>query len=155
MSSLPWRKSNVFLEKRRHHTQTKISTKLSRCCSVPTCMRLSATPWTAACQASLSFSISQSLPKLMDIESAMPSNQNYHFSYLFSQGPIYLSKKPFAFLNFPFSLSLCPISSSHLFSLKFPLPPLTKMDISPMAFPPSSVSKESTCNAEDQGSIPG
>ena len=155
MSSLPWRKSNVFLEKRRHHTQTKIATKLSRCCSVPTCMRLSATPWTAACQASLSFSISHSLPKLTDIESAMPSNQNYHFSYLFSQGPIYLSKKPFAFLNFPFSLFLCPISSSHLFSLKFPLPPLIKMDISPMAFPPSSVSKESTCNAEDQGSIPG
>ena len=32
------------------------------------------TPWTAACQASLSFTISQSLLQLMPIESAMPSN---------------------------------------------------------------------------------
>ena len=32
------------------------------------------TPWTAACQASLSFTISQSLPKLTSIESVMPSN---------------------------------------------------------------------------------
>ena len=35
---------------------------------------LFATPWTAACQASLSFTISQSLLKLMSIESMMPSN---------------------------------------------------------------------------------
>ena len=34
----------------------------------------SATPWTAARQASLSFTISQSLLKLMSIESVMPSN---------------------------------------------------------------------------------
>ena len=32
------------------------------------------TPWTAACQASLSFTISQSLFKLMAIESVMLSN---------------------------------------------------------------------------------
>ena len=31
-------------------------------------------PWTAACQASLSITNSQSLPKLMSIESVMPSN---------------------------------------------------------------------------------
>ena len=36
--------------------------------------QLSVTPWTAACQASLSFTISQSLVKLMSIESVMPSN---------------------------------------------------------------------------------
>ena len=35
---------------------------------------LFATPWTAACQASLSITISQSLFKLMSIESVMPSN---------------------------------------------------------------------------------
>ena len=34
----------------------------------------SATPWTAARQASLSFTVSQSLLKLMSIESVMPSN---------------------------------------------------------------------------------
>ena len=33
-----------------------------------------ATPWTAACQASLSITISQRLFKLMSIESVMPSN---------------------------------------------------------------------------------
>ena len=33
-----------------------------------------AAPWTAACQASLCFTISQSLLKLMSIESVMPSN---------------------------------------------------------------------------------
>ena len=37
-------------------------------------VRLFATPWTAARQASLSFTISQSLLKLMFIESVMPSN---------------------------------------------------------------------------------
>ena len=37
------------------------------------CVRLFATPWTAACQASLSITNSQSLLKLMSIESVMPS----------------------------------------------------------------------------------
>ena len=37
-------------------------------------VRLSATPWTVACQASLSFTISQSLLKFMSIASVMPSN---------------------------------------------------------------------------------
>ena len=38
------------------------------------CVRLFATLWTAACQASLSITNSQSLLKLMSIESVMPSN---------------------------------------------------------------------------------
>ena len=38
------------------------------------CVRLFATPWTAACQASLFITNSQSLPKLMSIELVMPSN---------------------------------------------------------------------------------
>jgi len=37
-------------------------------------VQLFATPWTAAHQASLSITNSQSLPKLMSIESVMPSN---------------------------------------------------------------------------------
>ena len=36
---------------------------------------LFATPWTAACQASLSITNSQSLPKRMSMESVMPSSQ--------------------------------------------------------------------------------
>ena len=38
------------------------------------CVWLFATSWTATCQASLSFTISQSLLKFMSIESVMPSN---------------------------------------------------------------------------------
>ena len=38
------------------------------------CVQLFAIPWTAACQTSLSITNSQSLPKLMSIESVMPSN---------------------------------------------------------------------------------
>ena len=39
------------------------------------CVWLFVTPWTAACQASLSISNSQNLLKLMTIESVMPSNR--------------------------------------------------------------------------------
>ena len=38
------------------------------------CVQLFVTPWTAACQASLSFTISQSLLRLVSVESLMPSN---------------------------------------------------------------------------------
>ena len=41
---------------------------------LPSCVQLFAIPWTAACQASLSFTISWGLPKLMSIELVMPSN---------------------------------------------------------------------------------
>ena len=37
-------------------------------------VQLFVTPWTAACQASLSFPVYQSLLKFMSIESVMPSN---------------------------------------------------------------------------------
>ena len=45
-------------------------------CSVQSlnCVQLFATPWTAACQTSLSITNSQSLLKLMPIESVMPCN---------------------------------------------------------------------------------
>ena len=46
-------------------------------------------PWTAACQASLSFTISCSLPKLMSIESVMPSN------HLFLRCPLLLLPSTF------------------------------------------------------------
>ena len=47
---------------------------LCTCCSVTQSSLTLLTPWTAACQASLSFIISQSLLKLMSIESVMPPN---------------------------------------------------------------------------------
>ena len=44
------------------------------CCSVANLCMIHATPWTAARQASLSLTISQSLPKFISIELVMPSN---------------------------------------------------------------------------------
>ena len=44
------------------------------CCPLLSCVRLFATPWAAAHQASLSFIISRSLLKLMSIELVMPSD---------------------------------------------------------------------------------
>ena len=41
---------------------------------LPSHVQLFATPWTAACQASLSLTISWSLPKFMSIESMLPSS---------------------------------------------------------------------------------
>ena len=46
-------------------------------------VQLFATPWTEVCQASLSFTISQSLPKHMCIESVMPSNHLILCHFLF------------------------------------------------------------------------
>ena len=49
--------------------------------------RFFATPWTAAHQASLSIASSQSLLKLMSIESVIPSNHLIPFSYCFQSFP--------------------------------------------------------------------
>ena len=54
------------------HTLFNADIKKGGCCSLFSCWAM--TPWTATCQASLSFSTSQSLLKLMSIESVMPSN---------------------------------------------------------------------------------
>ena len=51
------------------------------CCSVAQLCLTFATPWTAALQASLSIANSQSLFKLMIIESVMPSNHLRSLSY--------------------------------------------------------------------------
>ena len=49
---------------------------------LPGHVQLFMTPWTAACQASLSLSISQSLPKFMSIESVTPSTHLILFPHL-------------------------------------------------------------------------
>ena len=53
---------------------SKQSSKLFSSVQLLSHVRLFATPWTAACQASLSITNYWSLPKLMSIELVMPSN---------------------------------------------------------------------------------
>ena len=80
------------------------------------CVQLFATPWTAAHQASLSFTISQSLLKLMFIESVMPSNPLILCCLLFLLPSIFPSISVFSselafcirwpkYWNFSFSIS--------------------------------------------------
>ena len=66
-------------------------------------VQLFETPWTVACQASLTVIISQSLLKLMSIESLMPSN---HLSHpLLSPSPAFYLSQHQGFFN--------GVSSSH------------------------------------------
>ena len=76
------------------------------------------TPWTAACQASLSFSISQSLLKLISIVSLMPSNHLILCHPLLLLPSIFPSIKVFSnesvlhirwpkYWSFSFSISPC------------------------------------------------
>ena len=69
-------KGEIFssLPQQHDHILCYFKCFLFSCCSVTHHVQLSVTPWTAACQASLSFTISWSLHKLMSIESMMPSN---------------------------------------------------------------------------------
>ena len=71
--------------------------------SVPLLSRvqLFATPWTAACQASLSITISRSSPKLMWIESVMPS------SHLILCHPLLLPSIPPSIRVFSNKSTLC------------------------------------------------
>ena len=80
------------------------------------CVRLFVTPWTAACQASLSITNSWSLPKLMSIESVMPSNHLILCRPLLLPPSIFLSIRVFSnesalpikwpkYWNFSFNIS--------------------------------------------------
>ena len=71
MESFTLDKCQVLFVNRVIYTQRREVVGVSQLLS---CVRLFATPWTAACQATLSFTIFWSLHKRMSIESAMPSN---------------------------------------------------------------------------------
>ena len=84
----------------------------------PSCVWLFATPWTAAHQASLVLTISQSLPKFMAIESVMPSCHLILWRPLLLLPSIFPSIRDFSnesfvhirwpkYWSFSFSISLC------------------------------------------------
>ena len=81
----------------------------------PNCVQLFMTPWTAACQASLSLIISWNLPKFISIQSVMPSN------HLILCHPLLLLPSTFPRIRVFFSESaLCirwPKYSSFSFSI--------------------------------------
>ena len=83
------------------------------------CVRLFVTPWTAARQASLSITNSQSLLKLMSIESVMPSNHLILYCPLLLLPSIFASIRVFSnesvlhirwpkYWSFSFSFSISP-----------------------------------------------
>ena len=77
-----------------------ITTFCCCCWVIKSCVTL--TPWTVACQASLSFTISQSLLKFMSIELVMPSN------HLILCYPLLLSPSIFPSIRiFSSELTLC------------------------------------------------
>jgi len=81
------------------------------------CVQLFAIPWTAACQASLSITNSQSLLKLMSIESVMPSNHLIFYRPLLLLPSIFPSIRLFSnesalHIKWPKYWS-CSFSNSH------------------------------------------
>ena len=88
-------------------------------CSVTKSVQLFATPWTAACQASLSITISQSLLKLMSIKSVMPSN---HFILC---RPLLLPPSIFPSIIFP-NESALHIRWPKCWSFSFSISPSTE-----------------------------
>ena len=73
------------------------------------------TPWTAAHQASLSFTISQSLLKLMSIELGMPSNHSplYHLPSIFPSIRVFTNESAVCIRRpkcWSFSFSISPSS---------------------------------------------
>ena len=73
------------------------------------CVQLSATPWTAAHQASLSITNSQSMLKFMSIELVMPSN------HLILCHPLLLLPSIFASITFPASQFFASDGQHHYF----------------------------------------
>ena len=86
---------------------------------LPSCVQLFATPWTAAWQASLSLTISQSLPKFMPITLVMPSSHLILWHFLLLLSSIFPSIRDFSnessvhvrwpkYWSFSFSISNSP-----------------------------------------------
>ena len=63
---------------------------------LPSCVRLFAAPWTAACQTSLSLTISWSLPKFTSIVSVMPPSHLILWQPLFLLPSIFPSIRDFS-----------------------------------------------------------
>ena len=107
-------------------------------------VRLFATPWIAACQASLSFIISQSLLKLMSIESVMPSNYLFLFHPLLLLPSVFpsirgFSKESVLCIRWPkyysFNFSISPSNEcSGLISFRMDWLDLLRLSFFPLSY---------------------
>ena len=116
---------------------------------VAQCVWLFVTPWAAACQASLSITNSQSLPKLTSIESVMPCNHLILCHPLLLLPSIFPSIKVFSnesvlrikwpkYWNFSFSISL---SSEHSGLISFRIDWLDLLAVPGRVFSSTTVQK--------------
>ena len=107
-----------------------VVTRLCCCCSATPCVRLFATPWTAARQASLSIAIFRSLPKFMSIALMMSS------SYLILWCPLPLLPSISPSIRDFYNQSAVHIRWPKYWSFNFSISPsddyLTKMSYTPM-----------------------
>ena len=87
------------------------------------------TPWTAACQASLSITNSQSLLKLMSIELVMPSN------HLTLCRPLFLPSSIFPNIRVFSNESVLPIKCPK-YSASASVPPMNIQDWFPLGLTP-------------------
>ena len=91
-----------------------VNCEISQSVQSLSCVRLFATPWTAACQASLSITNSQSLLKLMSVESMMPCN-----NHLILCRPLFLLPSVFPSIRVFSKESLLHIRWPKYWSLSF------------------------------------
>ena len=102
------RRQNINVS--NEHAYLKFTQSLSR-------VQLFATPWTAACEASLSITNSQSPPKPMSIESVMPSN------HLILCHPLLLLPSIFSSIRVFSNESALPIRWPKYWSFNFNISP--------------------------------
>ena len=117
----------------------------------PSLAQLFETPWSAACQASLSLTISRSLPKFMSTTWMMPSTHLIRWSPLLLLPSIFPSIRDFSnesavHIRWPkywsFSFSISPSNEySGLISLKIDWFDLLAVQGTPGAFSSTTVSK--------------
>ena len=112
-------------------------------------------PWTAACQASLLFTISRSLLKLMSIELVIPSN------HLILCCPLLFLHSIFPSIRIFSNESALHIRWPNYWSFSFSISPSNEYPgfiffrFDWFGFPGSSDSKKSACNTKGPGLIPG
>ena len=127
------------------------------CCAVPKSCPTLCNPWTAACQASLSFSSSQNLLKLMSIVLVMPSNHLilcHHLLFLPSIFPSVIFSSELAlcirwpkYWSFSFSISL---SSDYLGLISFRMTDLISLLSNGLSrvFPSTTIQKHQFFGAQ-------